>query len=245
MAGVLINGGSRGIGRGICQAFLNQGHRIVFTCRSQDSLEKTIKLFSKSFPCSEYHGIICDSKDFTQVQATVDKAAEILGGIDILVNNAAVRKYGSIYDISIDDWDEAVAINVNGYFYFCKCSLQYLLKSKDAWIFNVGSTAANHPFAGGVSYNTTKAAVHGFSDSMQLDIRNDGIRVCNVIPNNVFNRDMECGCEDQWMMKPLDIGNCIVSQLGMDKRCTPSNIEIKPTDSPKHPDCGIRSLRYI
>lgn len=245
MATVLVTGGSRGIGRGICEAFLSRGDNVAYTCHNVETLEDSRKRFQKLSNENTFLGLMCNSGEYTQVSETVDKVFEMFSGIDILVNNAGIRKYGTIYDISIEEWNEAVATNVNGYFYFCKCTLPYLLKSKDPWIFNIGSTAANSPFSGGISYNTTKAAVHGFSSSLQLDVRNDGIRVCNIVPGNVYNKDIPCQEEDEWMMKPIDIGNCIISLLQLDQRAMTSVVEIKPTNAPKHPEPGIRALRFV
>lgn len=245
MANVLITGGARGIGRGISEAFVKNGDNIVYTCQNEESLEKSFEILKRLGGAGSVHGILCDSKDYCQVKKTVDEAAKLLQGIDILVNNAAVRKYGTLYEISVNEWEEAIATNVNGYFYFCKCSINYLLESTNAWVINIGSTAGNNSFSGGISYNTTKSAIHGFSGSLQLDMRMSGIRVCNVIPGNVFNKDSVCPKDDEWMMKPIDIGNSIVSQLSINSRCMPTILELKPTYAPVHPEKGIRALRYV
>ena len=245
MSNVLVTGGSRGVGLGICEAFLEKGHNVVFTCRSTDNLTRALERLSVVSNKNIVRGIICDSGVYLDVQNAVRDTLNILDNIDILVNNAGVRKYGSIYDVSIEDWIDAVNTNINGYFYFCKLFIPYLEKSENAWIFNIGSTAAHAPFAGGVSYNTTKAAVHAFSSSIELDVRKKGIRVCTVSPGNVFNKDYPCPQEDTWMMNPIDIGHCIISLLNYDRNITPSIIEVKPTNSPEHPEKGIRALRYL
>lgn len=245
MSTVLVTGGSRGIGKGICEAFLRQGDNVAYTCHNIETLEKSKEYFQKLSNKDKFIGLLCNSGDYTQVKETICKVLEKFQSLDILVNNAGVRKYGTIFDISVEAWNEAIATNVNGYFYFCKCTLPYLLKSNDPWIFNVGSTAAYSPFSGGISYNTTKAAVHGLSRALELDVRNNGIRVCNIVPGNVYNKDIPCKKDDDWMMCPIDIGNCIISLLNLDKRAMTSVVEIKPTNAPKHPESGIRALRYI
>ena len=245
MNNVLVTGGSRGIGFGICQALLESGYNVVFTCRTKENLAYAQEKLSVIVKNNIIKGVICDSGIYSNVQSAIQLTIEELGGLDILVNNAGVRKYGSICDISVEDWVDAINTNINGYFYFCKLLLPYLESSKNPWIFNIGSTAAYNPFAGGVSYNTTKAAIHAFSSSIELDVRNKGIRVCAISPGNVFNKEHPCPQEDMWMMKPIDIGYCILNLLKCNFNATPSFIEIKPTNSPEHPDKGIRSLRYI
>jgi len=245
MSNVLVTGGSRGVGKGICQSFLEQGHNVVFTCRSQENLSDCMNSLSSFAKQNIFRGVICDSGIFEEVRSAVSSSVDIMGSIDILVNNAGLRKYGSIQDINVESWIEAVNTNINGYFYFCKLCLPHLKKSIDPWIFNIGSTAAYTSFAGGISYNTTKAAVHALSSSIELDVRKEGIRVCTISPGNIFNKEHECPKEDVWMMKPVEVGYCIVNLLKFDKSITPTIIELKPTDSPDHPEKGIRTLRYI
>ncbi len=190
-------------------------------------------------------GVVCDSGDHIQVRETVKRVATTYGQLDILVNNAGVRKYGSIFDLSIEDWLDSVGTNINGYFFFCKETLPYLLQSSNPWIFNIGSTAGRIPFGGGVAYNTTKAAINGFSDSVQMDVRNKGIRVCQIAPGNVYIRETECPPEEEWQMKPQDIGDLIALLIRLDKRAMPSLLEIRPTCIPEHPEEGIRALRFV
>lgn len=245
MANVLVNGGSRGIGRGICEAFIKNGDNVFFTCKDEKMLNYSMKLLQKYTVQNHIYGCVCDSRNPKQVKDAVNSANDLMGGVDILVNNAGIRKYGTIEEINIDDWIDAVETNINGYFYFVKFVLPYLLISQNAWIFNVGSTAGIYAFSGGISYNTTKAATHGFSSSLELDVRERGVRVCNVIPGNVFNKDTECKCEDQWMLKPVDIGNTMVAQTKLEKNCLVSSLVIKPTNSPHHPENGIAALKYV
>lgn len=245
MANVLINGGSRGVGRGICEAFINNGDNVFFTCKNEKSLQNSLEILQQGAKESQVFGTICDSRDYLQVKNTIDMVYREMKGIDILVNNAGIRTYGTIEEIEVEDWINAVETNINGYFYFTKYSMPYLLKSKRAWIFNIGSTAGINAFSGGISYNTTKAAIHGFSASLELDVRSKGIRVCNVIPGNVYIKEDECRLDDEWMLKPIDIGNSIIAQTKLDKNCLISSLVIKPTKSPQHPSKGIQALRYV
>jgi 3-oxoacyl-[acyl-carrier protein] reductase len=245
MGTVLVTGGSRGIGRGICQAFLEKGYNVAFTCRSLENLNIGLGKLNQYAVNSKVDGILCDSGIYSDVKKTIEKVIEEFNGIDILVNNAGVRKYGSVFDLSVEEWMESVNTNINGYFFFCKEVLPHLLKSSNPWIFNIGSTAGRVPFAGGIAYNTTKSAVYGFSDSLQLDVRNKGIRVCNICPGNVFNKEFECPNEEDWQMKPENIGHTITSLINISNRAMPSLLEIRPTIIPEHPEKGIRSLRYI
>lgn len=245
MGTVLVTGGSRGIGRGICQAFLEEGYNVAFTCRSPESLNIGLEKLKPYSVNSKAIGILCDSGSYYDVKSAIKRVIEEFNGIDILVNNAGVRKYGSIFDLSVEDWTESVNTNINGYFLFCKETLPYLLKSSKPWIFNIGSTAGRVPFGGGIAYNTTKSAVYGLSDSLQLDVRNKGIRVCNICPGNVFNKEFECPKEEDWQMKPEDIGHTITSLVNIDSRAMPSLLEVRPTLIPESPEKGIRTLRYI
>lgn len=244
MAKILVNGGSRGIGRGICEAFLRAGDMVTYTCRSKENLRESEVYFSEITGGLGYTGILCDSGDYGQVEIAVVRAMEFMSGIDILVNNAGVRKYGQVEDLSVENWNEAVATNVNGYFYFAKCASLHIQNSENPWIFNVGSTAANHPFLGGISYNATKAAVHGLSGSLHLEGRESGIRVCCISLGNVNNKE-SINPDDAWMIKPLEVGRTVILLTKIDRGVAPDLVELKPSMAPNHPAPGIQALKYV
>ena len=104
MKRVLITGGSKGIGLGICKVLLEKGYNVVFTSRSEENIRKAIeKLNNVCNVNNMIKGIKCDSSRFDDVKETIEKAFDFMGGIDILINNAGVRKYGNIFDLEVEE----------------------------------------------------------------------------------------------------------------------------------------------
>lgn len=241
MSKILINGGTRGLGAGICHAFLEKGNDIIFTGKNKNNVEKASESFSKTFNNRTIIGFQCNSANEAEIKDVIQNCKTKLGGIDVLINNAAVRKYGNISELSNNDWIEAINTNVNGYYYFVKNSLPLLENSNNPMIFNIGSTSATHAFAGGISYCSTKALNHAFSASLDLELRNKGIRICNVELGNINNK----GTNETWMLDPKNVGLIIELLTHIDISSTVSSICVKPTFYPDNPEKGIRSLRFI
>jgi NADP-dependent 3-hydroxy acid dehydrogenase YdfG len=149
--------------------------------------------------------------------------------IDILVNNAGVARFAPIRELSPEDWHAMINTNLNGVYNMVYACLPHL--ADDAFIFNVESIAAVHPFATGAGYNASKAAVHAFTEAIMLDLREEGKRVTSVIPGSV-NTNLE-GPDgrkhEDWKMEPEDIAKVIMDCLAFPARTLPSKIEIRPT----------------
>jgi 3-oxoacyl-[acyl-carrier protein] reductase len=241
---ILITGASRGLGRGIVRCLLEYGFKIFAVARSLERLEE-LKLSITGELQSRLEIFDCDVRDHSKIKEAVQACIDRYHRLDILINNAALRVYGGIEEIEVQDWLDAVNTNINGYFFFAKECLPWLKNSPNSWIFNIGSTAGRVPFQGGISYNTTKGAVHAFSESLILDIRRMNVRVCNIIPSNIWNKDFTAPVEEKWMLDPNDIGEVILKLFDLDKKILISSIEVRPTVIPDTPEKGIRMLRYI
>ncbi|TDU78176.1 SDR family oxidoreductase [Streptomyces sp. KS 21] len=185
--GVLVTGASRGIGRAIAAAFARQGDRVAVHCLARGGdAEATLAALE-----GEGHVLIAgDLADPARVEALADEAEELLGGVDVLVNNAAVMVAHPPAETSYAQWQEAwrrtVDVNLFGAANLSHCVARHMIDGGRAGrIVNVGSRGAfrgepDHP-----AYGATKAALHALGQSLALALAPHGIAVASVAPGFV------------------------------------------------------------
>ena len=228
-----ITGGSKGIGYGVAAALSSMGVRVGITSRHREEAEKAAKEITKNGK-AEVIGIEADVRDFKSQQDAIEELVKKWGQLDILVANAGVGHFGSIEDLTPEQWQQTIDTNLTGVFYSLKAALPELKKSK-GYIFTISSLAGTNFFAGGSAYNASKFGVTGFTQAAMLDVRDYGIKVTTIMPGSVathFNNHQP-GSEDEWKIQIEDIGELVVDLLKMNQRALPSKVEIRPTTPPK------------
>ena len=133
MKSVLVNGGSRGIGAEIVRIFCESGYRVAFTYKR--SAQAAAMLAAQTGA----HAIVADSACEGEVIRAVAEAKEILGGVDILVNVAAISSFSLFTDLTAEDWNRIFAVNVNGFFYYARAVLPGMISNKNGRIINISS----------------------------------------------------------------------------------------------------------
>lgn len=228
-----VTGGSKGIGYGVAAALSEKGVRVGITSRHLEEAEKAAKEITANGK-GEVIGLKADVRDFESQKSAIEKVADKWGQLDILVANAGIGHFGSIEDLTPEQWQQTIDTNLTGVFYSLKASVPYLKKSK-GYIFTISSLAGTNFFAGGSAYNASKFGVTGFTQAAMLDLRNYDIKVTTIMPGSVathFN-DNTPSEEDSWKIQSEDIGELVVDLLKMNQRALPSKIEIRPTKPPQ------------
>ena len=230
----LITGGSKGIGFGIAEALLNQGLKVAFTSRSQESANKAVEeLVSRTNTDKHILGIEADVRDLSHQENAVKKTIEEFGQLDIVIANAGLGHFASIEDLTVDQWQEVIDTNLTGAFYSIKASVKALKQSKGYYI-TISSLAGTNFFAGGSAYNASKFGVTGFTQAVMLDLRQHGVKVSTIMPGSVsthFNGN-EPSEKGAWKIQIEDLGEIVVDLLKMNPRTLPSKIEVRPTSPP-------------
>ncbi|WP_327252762.1 SDR family NAD(P)-dependent oxidoreductase [Streptomyces sp. NBC_01244] len=185
--GVLVTGASRGIGRAIATAFAEQGDRVaVHSTAGGPDAERTLA----DLPGEGHVLVAGDLTDPTRVEALAAEAEEALGGIDVLVNNAAVMVAHPLPTTSYADWQAAwqhtAAVNLFGTANLAYCAARRMIDGRrEGRIVNIGSRGAfrgepDHP-----AYGATKAALHALGQSLAVSLAPHGIAVASVAPGFV------------------------------------------------------------
>lgn len=228
-----VTGGSKGIGYGVAAALSAMGVRVGITSRNKAEAEKAAKEITASGK-GEVIGIEADVRDFESQKKAIQQVTDKWGQLDVLVANAGVGHFGSIEELTPEQWQQTIDTNLTGVFYSLKAAIPELKKSK-GYIFTISSLAGTNFFAGGTAYNASKFGVTGFTQAAMLDLRNYDIKVTTIMPGSVathFN-DHNPSEEDAWKIQKEDIGELVVDLLKMNQRALPSKIEIRPTKPPQ------------
>lgn len=227
----LITGGSKGIGFGVAETLLKMGYRVGITSRSLSSAEEAAKKLSSH---GEVLALEADVRDYDSQQKAVKKFMDKFGQLDVLVANAGVGNFGSIDELSVEDWKDTIDTNLTGVFYSVKATIDTLKKS-EGYIITISSLAGTNFFAGGSAYNASKFGLTGFSQAIMLDLRDKGVKVSTIMPGSVatyFNGN-EPDDKDAWKIQIEDIGELVGDLLKMNPRTLPSKIEVRPSRPPK------------
>lgn len=225
----LITGGSKGIGYGIAHSLIREGINVIITSRHQNEATDNAEKLSQIGP-GQAIGIAADVRSLEDQSVAVNKAISQWGQLDIAIANAGVGHFATIEDITPQQWNDVIDINLTGTFNTIKSALEALKASKGYFI-TISSLAGTNFFASGSAYNASKFGVVGFTQAVMLDLRNHGIKVSTIMPGSVasyFNNHVPTE-KDSWKIQPEDLGELVLDILKMNPRTLPSKIEVRPS----------------
>lgn len=183
MKTVLITGGSRGIGKELVRHFTKNGYSVAFTFKSSVDEATALSLETGALT------IRADSQIEADVKYAVRATIEQFGKIDCLVNNAAISSFSLFTDITLDEWNEMVSVNLTGAFLYSKAVIPDMLKRKSGRIINITSMWGLVGSSCEVHYSATKAALIGMTKALAKELGPSGITV-NAVAPGVINTEM-------------------------------------------------------
>lgn len=172
----LITGGGTGIGLAVAVRFVSEGAKVVITGRRRDVLEEA----AKQFPVDTVAICPGDVSQTEDAQRMIEAALAFSGRLDILVNNAAFGVQGSITDLSLDDWQSHLSVNLTGPFMLMKAAIPLMIKRGGGSIINISSVGGLRCVRARPGYCTTKAGLIMLTQQAALDYGRYNIR-CNVV----------------------------------------------------------------
>src|ERR1700710_1770407 len=181
----LVTGSGRGLGRACAQVFAREGAKVVVVDLQRDGGEETVSLIKAAG--GEAIFFTADISRTADVQAMVRAAVDTYGGLDCAINNA-VLSIGRqpLADISEEDWDRALAVNLTGVFLCMKYEIRAMLKRGSGAIVNIGSGNEHSAKPGLAWYLGAKQAIYGMTKVAALDYGSRGIRVNAVGPGSMW-----------------------------------------------------------
>lgn len=193
----IVTGGNRGIGKGTARALAREGAHVTLAARDIEALHQT---------ASEIDGTTLVVPTDVSVEADVDnlftQTMERFGKLDILFNNAGAFDGGPITELSTEEWDRVMGVNLRGPFLCTRAAFRIMKEQGGGRIINIGSISAQRPRMNTAPYSTSKFGLWGFTQATALEGREHGI-VCSCLhPGNV-NIERRAASTEQMDQEPM------------------------------------------
>ena len=180
----IVTGGGSGIGKGIAKAFADEGCSVVIAARNSDRLDAAAAELSNGG--GTVISIPTDVTSEEQMISLFAKTMDQFGKLDVLVNNSGAFDGGPVEELTMDQWQKEIDVNVTGPFLGSREAFKIMKKQGGGRIINIGSIAAQKPRHSSSPYTTSKHAVWGLTQSLALEGRDHGIAVSALHPGNVM-----------------------------------------------------------
>lgn len=213
---VFITGSSRGIGKSAALTFARAGYNVAFTYNNNSVLAEQLCRQIEAETQLAALSVKCDVSKHDEVEAAVNAAIKKFDKIDVLINNAGIAQQLPFCDISHDDWQNMININLTGTFNCCKAVMPYMLSRKSGSIINVSSIWGVAGASCEVHYSAAKAGIIGFTKALAKEMGPSNIRV-NCVAPGVIDTDMNA-------MLDSDTLDAIKEQTPLGIIGTPQNI---------------------
>lgn len=195
---VVVTGGTRGIGESICREFINNGDIVILNYRN--SYEQAIKL--KNELGDKVFLVKADVGNMQEVQIMMEFCISKFGKIDVLVNNAGISQIKPFADISEDDWDEMIRVNLKGVYNCSKCVVDSMIHNKAGKIINISSIWGEVGASCEVHYSAAKAGVIGFTKALAKELALSNIQV-NCITPGIIDTEMNAQFDKEELKKEV------------------------------------------
>ncbi len=163
----LVTGASKGIDFAIARSFAEEGCGVMLCARTEQSLRDVAKTLQSLGSPIDF--LAADVSVPADVDRLVESTLKQFGRIDILVNNAGIGIFKGVDQISDEEWNQTLAINLTGPFYLMRACLPLMKKQRSGHIINISSLAGQNPFAGGSAYCASKFGLNGLTECVMLE----------------------------------------------------------------------------
>ncbi|GAK01760.1 3-ketoacyl-ACP reductase [Geomicrobium sp. JCM 19055] len=216
----VITGAGRGIGRSTAIAFAKEGIHVGLIGRTMENLENVAKeLEQYDVNVSAATAYV---SNLSEMEEAFNHITSDLGTIDILINNAGIGKFGGFLELSPDEFQEIINVNLNGVYNATRLALPAMIEQKAGDIINISSTAGTKGAPVTSAYSASKYAVMGLTESLMLEVRKHNVRVSALTPSTVAtDLAVDNGLTDgnpEKAMQPEDLAELIVAQLKLHPR---------------------------
>lgn len=232
----VVTGATEGIGRAIAFHLGRAGARLAICARTAKHVDATVAaLHADGFDAI---GQPCDVADPGAVRAFTEFVRLQRGDAGVLVNNAGIGRFRPLEELSLEDWDETIAVNLRSLFLVTKAFLPGLKRAAatlgSASVVNIASLAGRNGFEGGTAYCASKHAALGFSKALMLEVRKQQVRVIAICPGSVATPFMD----KQDRMHPNrdrvltadDVAQAVLATLTLADRAMVSELDLRPTN---------------
>ncbi|QSW97773.1 SDR family NAD(P)-dependent oxidoreductase [Haloterrigena alkaliphila] len=202
---IVVTGASRGLGRAMVERFAEEGARVVLTARDEDRMNE----IAAELP-GESLVVPADVRDSEAVEQVIDRTIDEFGRIDTLVNNAGVSLLGMydernrLEDISEEDWDTVLEVNLKGVFLFTRAVLPHMYEQEHGNVINISSGLGRHAIGGAAPYVSSKWGLEGLTRTTALEGEEHGVTANALDPGGRVDTDIWAHLPDEEREQILD-----------------------------------------
>jgi 3-oxoacyl-[acyl-carrier protein] reductase len=228
----LVTGATEGIGRAVAFALGRDGYSVGLCARTPERVEATVAELAAAGITAA--GLAADVSDPAQVRALVAHVTDTLGPVHTLVNNAGIGILKPFADLTLDEWDRTMAVNLRSLYLVTREVLPGMRERRNGAVINIASLAGKNAVVGGTAYAASKHAVLGFSKSLMLEVRKEGVRVAAICPGSVatdFGRGRTVPrISRTGLLTPEDVAQVVVDVLRLPARALASEVDLRPAN---------------
>ena len=210
----LVTGGTGGIGSAICQRLAKAGHVVATTYRNEEKAKAWKQEMAKLG--YTFHIYKCDVSNFDEATRTVKAIVADLGPITVLVNNAGITRDSTLRKMTVDQWRDVIANDLDSVFNVTRPVLDYMLETSFGRIINISSINGQKGQFGQSNYAAAKAGMHGFTKALAQEVAKKGITVNTISPGYIDT--------DMIQAVPENIRQGIVAQIPVGRFGKPEDV---------------------
>jgi NADP-dependent 3-hydroxy acid dehydrogenase YdfG len=223
----LVTGASGGIGAAVARRLARSGFALALSGRRKERLE------ALAGACGTASVHIADLGREGAPAALLNEVLEQHRRLDLLVNNAGIGGGGDVLHASAAAWERALTVNLGAAMQLCHAAMPALRRSPRGCVIQIASISAQHAYAGGEAYGASKAGLVAFSRCLFESVREDGVKVCAVLPGYV-DTEMATGegLDRSKMLQPDDVADAVAYVVSASASCCPTEIVLRPQRAP-------------
>jgi NAD(P)-dependent dehydrogenase (short-subunit alcohol dehydrogenase family) len=210
---VLITGGATGIGASLVEAFWAQGARVAFLDIQDAPGSALVARLAAGAGRSAPHYRHCDLRDIDALRAAIDTIGREIGPIGVLINNAASDTRHDFREVTVDYWNERIALNLRHYFFAIQAVHPQMQARGGGSIVNLGSMSWHAAQGGMTGYTTAKAGIEGMTRGLARDLGRDNIRINTLVPGWVMTERQLREVVDAAAAAEIDRGQSLKARI--------------------------------
>lgn len=235
-----VTGAGSGLGEATARAFADAGTSVACVDRNADAIAR----LSRELPANgrDHLALPCDVSDAEAVQRAVDGTIDRFGRIDVAVNCAGIDHTYWLEQLTIEQWDQVIGVNLRGPFLVARAVWTHMRRQGGGHIFNIASTSALRAARGATAYSASKFGLLGLGRALNLEGRQDNIRVTTVIPGGMrthfFDRFADRGIpapDDSMLQDPANVASAILFAARMPRGSDLQELVITSPNEPGWP----------
>jgi 3-oxoacyl-[acyl-carrier protein] reductase len=216
----LVTGAGKGIGKAIAMALAAEGAHVGLIARTEKDLVELAATIRNMGVQVSY--ATADISNREAVEAAVEMIRRDLDHIDILINNAGTGKFGKFLELTPDEWEHQIKVNLFGVYYTTRAVLPAMIEKQSGDIVNISSTAGKNGAAVTSAYSASKFGVFGLSESLMQEVRKQNIRVTALAPSTIvtdlaYSANLITGDAER-VMHPEDFAELVIAHLKLNRR---------------------------